>query len=198
VTTLQLAVVMIGILCLLNAVAVVALIRQVGVLHLRIRPVPGMQGGGGPVYGSELALPDALSELTGRKAGRFLVGFVAPTCGICGPLTTAFGQIAKTSDSDTAILLVVDAGEQDAKDYVQARGVSSLPYIADSASFSANVPGAPWAVVTNDAGVVVASGGVNTLDNVEEMLAQAAQLIAHPPEPRAAPDRPLIQPMEAR
>ena len=200
----QLSVVLLGVLCLFNTVAVVALIRQVGVLHLRIQPVPGMTGAGGPAYGSELQLPTTLSELARRDADRFLVGFVSPTCGVCGPVTAAFGRIAKSADGDTAVVLVIDASEQEASEYVHAKGVGFLPYIADGASLSANVPGSPWAVVTDGSGKIIVSGGVNTLDNVEEMLVQADALIVNPPTQVAAaegqviPEDSLTLPVEGR
>jgi hypothetical protein len=183
---LELAVILIGVLSVLTAVAVVALIRQVGVLHLRIRPVAGVTGVGGPDYGAEIQLPAALAELARRPATRFLVGFVSPGCRVCGPVTSAFGHVARSADARTAVLLVIDASQPEADEYIRAKGVSFLPYIADTASFAANVPGAPWAIVADEAGRVIVSGGVNTLDNVEEMLAQADHLIAHPPA-RAAP-----------
>lgn len=195
---LQLSVILIGLLSVLTAVAVVALIRQVGVLHLRIEPVAGVTGVGGPAAGSELQLPAALNELARRDAERFLVGFVSPTCGICGPVTAAFGRIAKTADAGTAVLLVIDASERDAREYVRSKGVGFLPYIADSASRAANVPGSPWAVVTDGSGKVIASGGVNTLDNVEEMLDQAGKLIASTPADVTAAQLPFNQPVEAR
>jgi hypothetical protein len=196
-TILQLAVILLGIICVLNTVAVVGLIRQVGVLHLRLQPVAGVTGASGPPYGSELKLPATLGELARREAARFLVAFVSPTCGICGPLTVAFGRIAKSAYADTAVLLVIDASERDAGEYVRAKGVAFLPYIADHASFAANVPGSPWAVVTDSSGKVIRSGGVNTLDNVEEMLAQAADLIANPPVPAAPAEIKLNDPVEA-
>ena len=193
---LELAVILIGVLSVLTAVAVVALIRQVGVLHLRIQPVAGVTGAGGPAYGSGLELPAGLAELTRRKAERFLVGFISPTCGVCGPLTSAFGRIARSADPDTGVLLVIDASQREADSYVRSKGVSFLPYIADTASFAVNVPGAPWAVVTDGSGMVIVSGGVNTLDHVEEMLAQADDLMANPPPRAAAAHSPLNQPVE--
>jgi hypothetical protein len=175
---------------------VVALIRQVGVLHLRIQPVAGVTGAGGPAYGSGLELPAGLAELTRRKAERFLVGFISPTCGVCGPLTSAFGRIARSAGPDTGVLLVIDARQREADSYVRSKGVSFLPYIADTASFAANVPGAPWAVVTDGSGMVIVSGGVNTLDQVEEMLAQAEDLMADPPPGAAPAHSPFNQPVE--
>ncbi|SRR6266487_5448842 len=202
-TVLQLSVILLGVLCLFNTVAVVALIRQVGVLHLRIEPVAGMTGADGPRYGSDLTLPATVRELARRDAARFLVGFVSPTCGVCGPLTTAFGRIAKSAEAGTAVLLVVDASEQDAAEYLRSRRAGFLPYLADSTSLSANVPGSPWAVVTDGSGKVIVSGGVNTLENVEEMLAQADALMANPPaqaapaEDPVIPEDSLVQPAEA-
>ncbi len=180
-TILQVSVILVGILCVLNTVAVVALIRQVGVLHIRIAPVGGLTGAGGPAYGSQLQLPAALNKLTRTDAARYAVGFVSPTCGVCGPITSSFGRIAKSSRTDTAVLLVIDASEKDAREYMRTKGVTSLPYLADKTSFRDNVPGAPWAVITDGSGKVIVSGGVNTLDNIEEMLDQADDLVANPP-----------------
>jgi hypothetical protein len=178
---LQVSVLLLGIVCVVDTVAVVALIRQVGILHLRLEPVAGLTGAGGPEYGSVLALPATPRKLAGREAARYVVGFVSPTCGICGPLTSAFGRLARSARADTAVLLVVDADKKTASEYVHAKGVSFLPYLADSQSFSNSVPGAPWAVIADGSGKVIVSGGVNTLDNIEEMLAQADNLIANPP-----------------
>ena len=58
------------------------------------------------------------------------------------------------------------------------------------------MPGAPWAIVTDESGKVIVSGGVNTLDHIEEMLAQADQLMTNPPPPPAAAGSPLGQPVE--
>jgi hypothetical protein len=198
VTTLQLAVILLSVLCVLNTVAVVALIRQVGVLHLRIRPVAGMPGGGGPPPGSELALPGTLRDLTHSGASRFVIGFVSPTCGICGPLTTAFAQIGKSAAADTAVLLVLDATEDRAVEYLHGKGIDDLPYVADRSSFAANeVPGAPWAVISDDSGTVIRSAAVNTLDNIEEMIALADGPSVDAPLPDPGVDRPTIQTVEA-
>ena len=184
---LELAVILIGVLAVLTAIAVVALIRQVGVLHLRIQPVAGVTGAGGPDYGTQLELGTGRAELAGRQAGRYLVGFVSPSCRVCAPLTSAFGHLARSAGADTAVLLVIDANQAEADEYVREKGVAFLPYLPAAASFAATVPGAPWAVVTDGSGKVIVSGGVNTLDNVEEMLSQADRLIASPPPRTQAP-----------
>jgi hypothetical protein len=197
VTILDLAVILIGILSVLTSVAVVALIRQVGVLHLRIKPVAGVTGAGGPDYGAQLRMPAALTELAHRPAARFLIGFVSPSCQVCSPVTSAFGRVARSADARTAVLLVIDSSQPAADTYVRDKGVAFLPYLADAAAFADNVPGAPWAIVTDESGKVIVSGGVNTLDNIEEMLAQADQLIAHPPGRSAPAEVSVSQRVEA-
>lgn len=195
---LQVSVILLGIICVVDTVAVVALIRQVGVLHIRLKPVAGLTGAGGPDYGSVLELPATPRALAGRDAARYVVGFVSPTCGICGPLTSAFGRVARSARADTAVVLVIDANEHGAREYMHAKGVSFLPYLADSESFSNNVPGAPWAVVADGSGRVIVSGGVNTLDNIEEMLVEADSLIANPPVHGSPADNALNEPAEVK
>lgn len=174
--TLTIVLCLLGLLVVANAVATAALIRQVGILHLRLQPVAGLQGGGGPGRGSQLALPSPPADLVGRRTDRLLVGFLSPTCGICGPLTTAFGHVAKSEHWDTGVLLIIDAAADRAAEYVREKGVAHIPHLADPLVFRANVPGAPWAVVIDERGIVLASGGVNTLENIEEMLAIAGPM----------------------
>lgn len=57
-------IVLLTILVVLNAVATVALARQIGVLHLRIRSVPSLSLEDGPAPGGTLALE------TARMAGQ--------------------------------------------------------------------------------------------------------------------------------
>ena len=128
-----------------------------------------------------------MAELARRRAERFLVGFLSPTCGVLQPADRRVRPYRQVGWHGHRVLLVIDASQREADDYVRARGVGFLPYVADRASFAANVPGAPWAIVTDESGKVIVSGGVNTLDHIEEMLAQADQLMTNPPPPPAAP-----------
>ena len=183
---LELAVILIGVLSVLTAVAVVALIRQVGVLHLRIQPVAGVTGAGGPPYGARLELPAGVAELARRRAGAVPGRLPVADVRRLQPADRRVRPYRQVGLPDTGVLLVIDASQREADDYVRARGVGFLPYVADRASFAANVPGAPWAIVTDESGKVIVSGGVNTLDHIEEMLAQADHLMTNPPPAPAA------------
>ena len=193
---LELAVILIGVLSVLTAVAVVALIRQVGVLHLRIQPVAGVTGAGGPPYGARLELPAGVAELARRRAERFLVGFLSPTCGVCSPLTGAFGRIARSAGTDTGgppgHRRKPAGGRR-----LRPRPGRGLPALCGRpCELCRQRARSPWAIVTDESGKVIVSGGVNTLDHIEEMLAQADQLMTNPPPPPAAAGSPLGQPVE--
>lgn len=162
-------------LTLLNSVAVIALIRQVGLLHLRVKPVPALEGEGGPSPGDLLSFDAAIRELPGIDAEveRILLGFFSPTCALCAPLLPAFRAIAATQGTEEAVALVTDADRERAEEYLQEKRID-LPLIAETDAFKANqVPGAPFAVVSDAEGRVLASGVVNTLENVELLLERA-------------------------
>ena len=174
-TLSTLALALVALVTALNAVAVVALIRQVGILHLRIRPVAGLTGAGGPSLGTKLNLPTEIADATGRGATHYLLGFVSPTCGLCKAVVPALGAVAKAHAPQTAVLLVLDATPERAAEYLRSSGAGHLPHLAYAGSFAASaIPGAPWIVITDRSGVVLNSGAVNTLDNIEEMLSQVA------------------------
>jgi methylamine dehydrogenase accessory protein MauD len=164
--------VLVALLTGLNTVAVIALIRQVGLLHLRVRPVPALEGEGGPSPGMKLSFatpPWELEEIR-PEVNRVLLGFFSPTCKVCAPLMPAFQAIAAAADPDEAVVLVTEAEPARAQEYLRA-GKVRVPYIAEPDCFTPNeVPGAPFAVVVDRKGHALASGGVNTLEQLEWVL----------------------------
>lgn len=177
---LQLSVVLIAVMCVLNAIGVIALIRQVGLLHLRIKPVPAMEHELGPAKGFPLVLPAELSSLATRLAARYVVAFVSPTCRVCGPLVPILGHLNRSLPGDMGLLLVLDASEERATEYLTGKGVR-LPFVANSTAFTTNqVPGAPWALITDSDGVVLAGGAVNTLEQIELLIDSADKTTVQP------------------
>lgn len=125
-------------------VLVLALYRQVGVLESRLGPRAALElAGEGPPLGA--AVP-ALEELRGR--GSELVAFSSPGCRLCAQLEPALDAIAR--------------------DGVEVHRVDEAARPEDVARFA--VPGTPYVVHVID-GVVVAKGLVNTLEQIEELIA---------------------------
>jgi thiol-disulfide isomerase/thioredoxin len=108
-----------------------------------------------------------------EDAERILIGFFSPTCGICAPLMPAFQSLADNAPAGEAVVLASDAEFERSREYLAAKKVS-LPFVAESGALKQNrIEGAPFAAVVDRAGVVLAAGGVNTLEHVEWLLKQA-------------------------
>jgi thiol-disulfide isomerase/thioredoxin len=136
---------------LLLAVAVVALLRQIGVLHARLAPLGVHFAGEGPLLDS--VAPHGASfgyeshELT-------LVAFTSPTCEVCATLRPSLEVLAKHYRE--VGVRVVDLDDT-------TRG-----------TFDAfNVRSTPYLVAVDGTGVVRGRGVPNSLEQMEELLGEA-------------------------
>jgi thiol-disulfide isomerase/thioredoxin len=141
--------VLLWVLVLVLAAAVVALLRQIGVLHTRISPMGVHFAGEGPE--KDAPAPDATvhdyaaSQLT-------LVAFTSPTCELCARLEPALARLA--------------AGYRE----VRVRTIRSDEEPSLFGAFA--VRSTPYVVAVDREGIVRSRGVANTLDQVEEMLAE--------------------------
>ena len=126
------------------ALLVLALYRQVGVLTLRLGPrVPLELADEGPDLGEPAPALEGL-----QRRGAELVAFFSPGCRVCRQLAPGVAALARHG----LAVRVVEETE-------------------DELAFERwNVPGTPFVVHLVD-GVVAAKGTVNTLEEVEELLA---------------------------
>lgn len=161
------------ILGVLNAAATAALIRQVGLLHLRIRPVSALITEEGPKIGDYLVFDRQPWELEGlgTKPTRYLLAFVSPTCRLCHSLLNGLQALGKLALDDTAVVYVTDVELDRGQEYLRSHGLVRPLLIADEGSSKRNkVPGTPYVAVVTNAGRVLAAGGVNTLEQIELLL----------------------------
>lgn len=168
----SIALLLVGVLTLLNSIAVIGLIRQVGLLHIRVSPVPAMESAEGPQRGDLLSLGAALPALqtSFASAQRFVFGCISPTCSLCGPLLPGFKNLHESREGEEAIILVADVEEKRAQEYVGDKNIG-LFTIGEPNLFRDNhIPGTPYVVVTDRDGIVLSAGAVNTLEQVEWLL----------------------------
>lgn len=175
-------------LTVVNAVALMAVVRQIGLLHLRIKPLPALEGEGGPSPGERLEFRDPLWHAA-RSEELCLVGFFSPTCKHCGPVMPAFQAVAR-ADIDVAVVLATEAEAHRAAEYLNDKKINGLHVIAEPGCFTRNdIPGAPFAVVVDGTSTVLSSGGVNTLEQVEWLIEKArAPMPAAEQADRVLPD----------
>jgi hypothetical protein len=150
------------------AVVVVALARQIGVLHLRLSPVGALEvDDEGPPLGAAAEARvargrDGMSVLVGGPGPRRLLAFVSPTCPICEQVLPSMPAAAKAGG---LVPQVVSDPELE-----RAYGV----------------PGVPFLVVLDEMGVVRSKGTVNSLEQIEGLIDTARRRIDEADELRAS------------
>ena len=133
---------------LLLSVMVVALLRQVGVLHTRLRPLGVHFAGEGP---ERLAPAPPLPGVEYRDHTMTLIAFTAPTCEVCHALLPSLRAMERQY-RDLALVEV-------------ELGAPSQPV------FSAfNVKSTPYVVTVDRDGVVQGRGVANSLEQVEVLV----------------------------
>lgn len=146
-TLVLVAVALLAVAVAVLALLVLALYRQVGVLTLRLGPrVPLELAEEGPEVGAPAPALEGL-QLRGAE----LVAFFSPGCRLCRQLAPGVAALARQG---LAVRVVEEADDE-------------LAYERWS------VPGTPFVAHVVD-GVVAAKGTVNTLEELEELLATGA------------------------
>ena len=159
------------------AVVVLALARQIGVLHERIAPVGALALGQGPQPGE--AAPrliaetlDGTSAVIGgaRLAGRpQLLFFVAPSCPICKQLLPTARMVADSEQAD--LLLVGDGDHRQHRDMAERHGIALADFVNSAeVGQTYRVGKLPYAVLIDDDGTVIAQGLVNTREHLESLF----------------------------
>lgn len=145
------------VLVVVLSLAVVALLRQVGVLHARVQPLGTHPGGEGPDVGAPAPLPGRFAY---AGDGLTLLAFTSPTCEICRELIPSLDALHRQYRD--VRLTVVEHGPAEV-DVFRAFKVWSTPYV----------------VAVDGRGVVRGRGIANTLEQVEELVASSRAAIGH-------------------
>ena len=131
--------------------AIVALLRQIGVLHARLNPMGVHFAGEGP----DRLKPAPLSDVFRYRASRFtLVAFTSPGCEICAGLLPGIRALEREYRELT--VHVVDHSPTTSEVFNAFR-VASTPYV----------------VAVDGDGLVRARGVANSLEQIEMMLGEA-------------------------
>ena len=162
------------------AVVVLALARQIGVLHDRIAPAGALTLAGG-VRPGENVPPVELATLAGAtlrldefsRAGRaVLVFFLAPTCPVCKSLLPVVRRLAREEAAWLDVVLASDGGAPAQHTaYVAKHHLEGLAYVLSrDLGVIFQVAKLPYAALVNEHGVLAAKGLVNTREHLESLL----------------------------
>jgi methylamine dehydrogenase accessory protein MauD len=160
------------------AVVVLALARQVGVLHERVAPAGALMPTTGPKVG-EVTQPASYPALDGSpvtvggqdQEGRAtLVLWISPTCPVCKALVPTAVSMAR---SERLRLVFASDGDKIAQHeaYVVDLGIAAYPYVVSQAlGLAYAVSKLPFAVLIGGDGVLRSKGLVNTREHLESLV----------------------------
>jgi methylamine dehydrogenase accessory protein MauD len=161
------------------AVALLAVVRQLGVLHERIAPVGALMLAKGLKVG-EFAPNIVAQDLEGRSitlgAARAderatLIMFVSPTCPVCKTLLPILKSSLASERDWLDIILASDGETANQREFVLAHRLGGFPYIVSAPlGISYQVSRLPFAVLIDAQGVLRARGIVNSREHLESLF----------------------------
>ncbi len=167
------------VLVVVLAFVVVALTRQIGLLHERVAPVGALAIERGPKVGEaapELALPSlrgATVRLGGEEslARSTLLFFLSPTCPVCKTLLPTLRRVAREESPGLRIVYASDGAPEEHQAFVREQGLADADYVlSEELGMRFEVSKLPFAVLMDAAGVVRAKGIVNTREHLESLF----------------------------
>lgn len=160
-------------------VVVLALTRQLGVLHERITPVGALMLNKGLAVGAQAPT----IEVQDLEGGRLSVGsprtdgkstlllFVSPTCPVCKSLLPIVKSSGRDERNWLDIILASDGNPEEHREYVRANGLGDVPYVVSAPlGMTYQVSRLPFAALLDEAGVLRARGLVNSREHLESLF----------------------------
>ncbi len=158
-------------------IALLALARQVGVLHVRVAPAGALLTGKGPVVGEAAPVLD-VTTLEGAplsigkaltKGRKQLLLFVSPSCPLCKELIPIAKNFARTEKLDIVFVGDDEAKEQQAM--IARLDMTGLPFVnGPLVGRTFHVDRLPHAVLIGDSGTVLSKGLVNSREHLESLV----------------------------
>ena len=158
-------------------IALLALARQVGVLHVRVAPAGALLTGKGPVVGEPAPVLDvttmdgaALSIGKALAKGRMqLLLFVSPHCPLCKDLIPIAKNFARREKLD--IVFVGDDAADEQRDMIARLDMAGLPFVnGPLVGRTFHVDRLPHAVLIGADGTLLSKGLVNSREHLESLV----------------------------
>jgi len=178
-TALAVSNVALWIVVLALLVVVLALTRQVGVLHERIAPAGALMLNRGLAVGERAPAVDVV-DLEGRplRIGdergdglSTLILFLSPTCPVCESLLPALKSSRRDEQSWLRIVLASDGEPAAHQEFVRQHGLAEFPYVISAPlGMTYQVNRLPFAALLDSGGRLRARGLVNSREHLESLF----------------------------
>lgn len=186
-TALMVSVAVLWVLVVALAVIVLALVRQVGVLHERVAPAGALMGRETPRVGEEAPVIEVPEWQGGRRrlGGRSdegrgtLLVFVSPTCPMCKTLLPVITSVRAAEAGWLDVVVASDGPREEHEAFVARHALDRYPYVLSTElGLAYQVGRLPYAVLLDARGVVRARGLVNTREHVESLFEASERGVA--------------------
>jgi len=161
------------------AAVVLALVRQIGVLHERVAPAGALVGREGPRVGEaapRLELTDWMGRpcpIGGPSAERkaTLLAFVSPTCPVCKAILAILDSVSRQEERWLRLVLASDGTREEHEAFVREHGLQERRYVLSTQlGLAYQVGKLPYAALIDADGVLRAKGLINTREHVESLF----------------------------
>jgi methylamine dehydrogenase accessory protein MauD len=165
------------IVVILQGVTILALARQIGVLHDRVAPAGALINGAGPGVGEQSprlevhALAGNAITVGGKLAAgkALLMLFVSSTCPICKKLIPIAKNFARSERLD--VLFVGDADPAEQRTLIAQFELDEHCFVnGPEVGMTYRIDKLPYAVLLDDAGMIAAKGLVNSREHFESLI----------------------------
>jgi methylamine dehydrogenase accessory protein MauD len=179
VTALAVSNVALWVLVLVLAAVVLALTRQLGVLHERIAPAGALMLNRGLTVGEPAPVLE-VTDLDGRVHelgaargdGRStLLLFVSPSCPVCKTLLPAVLSSRRDERGWLDVILASDGNVDEQREFVRCQGLLGVPYVVSAPlGLAYQVSRLPFGALLDENGILRARGLVNSREHLESLF----------------------------
>jgi methylamine dehydrogenase accessory protein MauD len=169
----------------IQGVLLLVLLRQVGILGMRVRPAGAKQTLSGPAIGQPvppLSLPDSgnsglMLELPAADGRAWLVFFVAPGCSSCQLIAPAVRSLSAETADELGWGVICMGRRSDCVRFGAERsfGRSLFCYASDDIRDVYEIGTTPYALLIGADGNLISKGLVNHIEHLENMIEAARE-----------------------
>jgi methylamine dehydrogenase accessory protein MauD len=165
------------VICL--TIAVLALARQIGVLHERLQPVGALMLPKGLTVGQpapEIEVITITGESLRIGAARTngtntLLIFMSPTCPVCKSLLPALRAIRRSEKPAVDVILASDGSRLEHLDFIAQESLQEFRYVlSEPLGITYGAGRLPHAVLLDAGGIVRANGLVNSREHLDSLF----------------------------
>jgi methylamine dehydrogenase accessory protein MauD len=178
--TMMVSYIILWALVIVLSLLVVALARQVGILHERVAPAGALMPTSGPKVGEMTELM-SLTDLTGEdvevggadsKRLATLILFISPTCPVCKSLVPTARSLASHEGKRMRLVFASDGDNREQHvAYVRDLGIEDYQYIVSQPlGLAYAVSKLPFAVLIGSDGALKSKGLVNSREHLESLV----------------------------